>query len=165
MREFFIDFFTDYGRFLVFLHIISAVIWIGGMIVVKFVVSPSMAKIQDPKIKLSRTLEIMQRLLNFAMIFMILIAITGTFMSLGLDFRHSTPSLYILVHIKEAVWTLMALNFIYIYRKRNSAQRQFLKGDLESSAESIFTISNYLLPLNIFLGFVAIYFGVILRGL
>jgi uncharacterized membrane protein len=165
MREFFIDFFTSYGRFIVFIHIISAVIWIGGMIVVKFVVAPTMAKITDIKIRLSRTLEIMQRLLNFAMIFMILLAITGTFMSLGLDFKHSTPSLYILIHIKEAVWTLMALNFIYIYRKRNSAQRQFIKGDLESSAESIFTISNYLLPLNIFLGFVAIYFGVILRGL
>ncbi len=165
MREFFIDFFTSYGRFIVFIHIISAVIWIGGMIVVKFVVAPTMAKITDIKIRLSRTLEIMQRLLNFAMIFMMLLAITGTFMSLGLDFKHSTPSLYILIHIKEAVWTLMALNFIYIYRKRNSAQRQFIKGDLESSAESIFTISNYLLPLNIFLGFVAIYFGVILRGL
>jgi uncharacterized membrane protein len=165
MREFFIDFFTDYGRFIVFLHIISAVIWIGGMIVVKFVVAPSMAKITDVKIRLSRILEVMQRLLNFAMIFMILLAITGTFMSLGLDFKHSSPSLYILIHIKEAVWTLMTLNFIYIYRKRNSAQRQFLKGDLESCSESIFTISNYLLPLNIFLGFVAIYFGVILRGL
>lgn len=164
MGNFFIDFFTDYGRFIVFLHVISAVIWIGGMIVVKFVVAPSMAKITDVKIRLSRTLEVMQRLLNFAMIFMILLAVTGTFMSLGLDFKHSSPSLYILIHIKEAVWTLMALNFIYIYRKRNSAGRQFLKGDLESCAESIFTISNYLLPLNIFLGFVAIYFGVILRG-
>ena len=165
MREFFIDFFTSYGRYIVFLHIISAVIWIGGMIVFKFVVTPTMAHIQDVKLRVAKTLEIMQRLLNFAMIFMILLAITGAFMSLGLDFRHSLPSLYILIHIKEAVWTLMALNFIYIYRKRNAAARQFLKGDLESTAESIFTISNYLLPLNIFLGFVAIYFGVILRGL
>ena len=165
MREFFIDFFTNYGRYIVFLHIISAVIWIGGMIVVKFVVAPTMVHIQDTKLRLAKTLEIMQRLLNFAMIFMILLAITGTFMSLGFDFRHSSPSLYILIHIKEAVWTLMALNFIYIYRKRNAAQRQFLKGDLETTTESIFTISNYLLPLNIFLGFVAIYFGVILRGL
>ncbi len=165
MREFFIDFFTNYGRYIVFLHIISAVIWIGGMIIVKFVVAPTMAHIQDPKLRLAKILEIMQRLLNFAMIFMILIAITGAFMSLGLDFRHSLPSLYILIHIKEAVWTLMALNFIYIYRKRNAAQRQFLKGDVESATESIFTIGNYLLPLNILLGFVAIYFGVILRGL
>jgi len=59
----------------------------------------------------------------------------------------------------------MALNFFYIYKKRNSAAKQFLSGDNEGTAESIFTISNYLLPLNIFLGFVAVYFGVILRGL
>ena len=165
MSNFFTEFFASYGRFLVFIHIVSAVIWIGGMIVVKFVVAPSVAKIQDVKLRLSRTLEIMQRLLNFAMLFMMLLAITGTFMSLGVDFKHSSPSLYILVHIKEAVWTLMALNFIYIYRKRNSAERQFVSGDDGSAAESIFTISKYLLPLNIFLGFVAIYFGVILRGL
>jgi hypothetical protein len=98
-------------------------------------------------------------------IFIVSLAITGIFMNLGHDFRHSLPSLYMLVHIKEAVWTLMAINFVYIYRKRNSAEREFVSGDDEGSAESIFTISNYLLPLNIFLGFVAVYFGIILRGL
>ncbi len=165
MSQFFIDFFRDYGKYIVFLHVISAIIWIGGMIVVKFIVAPVMASIQDVKVRLSRILEIMQRLLNFSFIFMILIVITGTLMSLGLDFKHSSPSLYMLVHIKEAIWTLMALNFFYIYKKRNSAAKQFLSGDNEGTAESIFTISNYLLPLNIFLGFVAVYFGVILRGL
>ncbi len=163
--QFFIDFYAEYGRFIVFLHVVSAVIWIGGMIVVKFIVSPVMATIQDVKLRLSRILQIMQRLLNFVMLFIVILAITGVFMNLGHDFRHSSPSLYMLIHIKEAIWTLMGINFIYIYRKRNAAEREFLGGDNEGAAESIFTISNYLLPLNIFLGFVAIYFGIILRGL
>ncbi len=163
--QFFIDFYNQYGKFIVFIHVISAIIWVGGMIVVKFVVSPVMATIQDVKLRLSRILQIMQRLLNFAMIFMILLAITGALINLGQDFRRSAPALYMLIHIKEAVWTIMAINFIYIYRKRNSAEREFLSGDTESTTESLFAINNYLLPLNIFLGFVAVYFGVILRGL
>ena len=165
MGQFFINFYAEYGRFVVFLHIISAIIWIGGMIVVKFIVLPVMATLQDTKRRLSRILQIMQRLLNFVIIFIVLLAVTGAFMNLGHDFRHSAPSLYMLIHIKEAVWTLMFINFIYIYIKRNSAEKEFLSGDDEGTAESIFTISNYLLPLNIFLGFVSVYFGVILRGL
>jgi len=165
VSQFFINFFANYGRYIVFLHVVSAVVWIGSMIAVKFIVAPAMENIQDKKLKLSRSLEIMQRSFNFSMIFMILIVITGTFMSLGMDFKHSLPSLYMLVHIKEAIWTLMALNFIYIYIKRNNAQKQFISGKDENASDSIFIINNYLLPLNIFLGFVAIYFGVILNGL
>jgi len=163
--QFFTNFYAEYGRFIVFLHVISAVIWVGGMIVIKFIVSPAIATIQDTKLKLSRILQILQRLFNFVMICIIVLAITGVFMNLGHDFRHSAPSLYILIHIKEAIWTLMVINFIYIYKKRNKAEREFLSGDNESTAENIFIISNYLLPLNIFLGFVTIYFGIILRGL
>jgi len=165
MREFFVDFYSNYGRFIVFLHVISAVIWIGGMIVVKFIVTPVMTTLQDTKLRISRTLQILQRLLNFVVIFIAILAITGVFMNLGQDFRHSSPSLYMLIHIKEAVWTLMLINFIFIYVKRNSAEKEFISGDDEGAAESIFNITNYLLPLNIFLGFIAVYFGVILRGL
>jgi len=50
MSQFFIDFFRDYGKYIVFLHVISAIIWIGGMIVVKFIVAPVMASIQDVKV-------------------------------------------------------------------------------------------------------------------
>ena len=165
MNQFFINFFANYGRYIVFLHVISAVVWIGSMIAVKIIVAPAMENIQDKKLRLSRSLEIMQRSFNFSMIFMILIIITGTFMSPGMGFKYSLPSLYMLIHVKEAIWTLMALNFIYIYIKRNNAQKQFISGKDENANESIFIINNYLLPLNIFLGFVAIYFGVVLRGL
>ncbi len=46
---------------LFFLHVISAVIWVGGMIAIRLAVHYSMQEIDDPKIKLGRTLESLRR--------------------------------------------------------------------------------------------------------
>ena len=44
------DFFKNYSSIIVFLHVISAVIWVGGMIAIRFAVHYSMQNIEEPKI-------------------------------------------------------------------------------------------------------------------
>ena len=48
-----IDFFKNYSSIIVFLHVISAVVWLGGMIAIRFAVHYSIQNIEDPKIKLA----------------------------------------------------------------------------------------------------------------
>jgi len=68
------------------------------------------------------------------------------------------------VQIKQGIWTVMFLNFIWMILKRNSAQKEFITGNIQGAGEILKVIPKFMLPLNIVLGVVAIYFGVTLRG-
>ncbi len=165
MREFFVDCFMDFGKYIIFFHLLGALIWIGGMITIKFAVLPALEHATDEKVRLSRILEIMRRFFNILLPFIFVIILTSVFMNVGMGFKFGNPTAYILVHTKEAIWTLMTINFIYIYIKRNSAQKLFISGDMLGCKEGIILISNYLIPMNIVLGVIALCFGVTLRGI
>ena len=115
-----IELFNNYSSIIVFLHVISAVIWVGGMIAIRFAVHYSMQDIEDPKIKLGKTLESLRRFFNMVIPSILLLLITAIIMILALGFK-GTP-LYTIVIIKEIIWTVMTLIFITIYLKRNKAQ-------------------------------------------
>lgn len=151
-------FFQNYSTIIVFLHVISAVIWIGGMIVVRFAVHPSLQSIENPKIKLGKTLEIVGRLFNLVMPFILILLLSAVVLELGLGLKNTT------VHIKEAIWTIMTLNFTYMYYKRKKAQKLFDNGNMAAAKEQVRLLPNLLLPINVILGMVAIVLGVTLRG-
>ena len=150
--------FEHYKTIILFLHIISAVIWVGGMIVIKFAVHPVIQSIEEPKIKLDKTLHIVGRLFNLVMPFIVLIVLCGFIILKG------TGLSGVVVHIKESLWTIMTLNYVYMYIKRTHAQTLFDRGDFASAKEQVRLLPNVLLPLNIVLGVVAIFLGVMLRG-
>jgi uncharacterized membrane protein len=141
----------------VFLHVLSAVIWIGGMIVIRVAVHSSMQSIDDPKIKLGKTLMIMEKLFHLVMPFIAILLITAIMMLNRVEGSA--------IYIKEVIWTIMTLNFGYMYYKRFTAQKLFDVGDLKGAKAKVSNIPNVLLPINIVLGLFAIYFGVVLRGL
>ena len=154
------EIFGNYAHIIIFLHVISAIIWVGGMIAIRLAVHPNLQLIEDSKIRLGKTLDIMGRFFNIVIPFIIIIIITATIISMGLDFREHK---YI-VHIKETIWLIMTINFIYIYIKRRRAKKLFDLGDLKGAKESVALIPNILLPINIFLGIVALWLGITLRG-
>jgi uncharacterized membrane protein len=162
MKEAMVNFFGEYAALLVFLHVLSAVVWVGGMIAVRFTVHPSLQTIEDAKIKLGKTLEIVGRLFNLVIPFITLLIITAGLMAVGLGFKGT--ELYWLVHVKEVIWTVMVINFIYMYIQRRKAQRLYDSGELAGAKMLISKFPNLLLPINIFLGIGAIFAGVILRG-
>jgi uncharacterized membrane protein len=162
MKEAMVNFFGEYAAFLVFLHVLSAVVWVGGMIAVRLAVHPSLQTIEDAKIKLGKTLEIVGRLFNLVIPFIIVLIITAGLMAVGLGFKGT--DLYWLVHVKEVIWTVMVINFIYMYTKRAKAQKLYNAGELAGAKMLISKFPNLLLPINIFLGVTAIFAGVILRG-
>ena len=156
------SFFSNFSGIIVFLHVISAVIWVGGMIAIRFAVHYSMQDVEDPKIKIGRTLEFLRRFFNMVIPSIILLLLTAIVMIIALGFK-GTP-LYSFIIAKEAIWTIMTIVFIVIFIKRKQAQKAFNEGSLAHAKEKLLPIANYLIPINIFLGLVAIYLGITLRG-
>ncbi len=157
-----IDFFKSYSSIIVFLHVISAVIWVGGMIAIRFAVHYSMQNIEDPKIKLSHTLENLKRFFNMVIPAIATLLITAIIMIIALGFKGT--ELYSIVIIKESIWFLMTIIFITIYIKRNKAQKAFDSGDFTSTKNGLLPIATYFIPINIALGLIAIFLGITLRG-
>ena len=158
-----IDFFKNYSLIIVFLHVISAVICVGGMIAIRFAVHYSIQNIEEPKIKLARTLELLKRFFSMVIPAILTLLITAIIMIIALGFKGT--ELYSVVIVKEVIWTLMTLIFIIIYKKRNKAQKAFDSGDFTSAKNNLLPIATYFIPINIILGLIAIFLGITLRGL
>lgn len=154
--------FDSFAALIVFLHVISAVLWVGGMIAIRFAVHYSIQNIAEPKIKLERTLENLQRFFNMVIPAIALLLITAIIMIIGLGFKGT--ELYSIVIIKEVLWSVMTVIFITIYIKRNKAQKAYESGDMITTKAQLAPIAKYFIPLNIILGLVAIFLGVTLRG-
>ncbi|SFV90298.1 hypothetical protein MNB_SV-4-1136 [hydrothermal vent metagenome] len=176
MKQTLVTLFGTYAHEVVFLHVLSAFVWVGGMIAVRFAVHPVMQSIDDPAIRLGKTLQITKNLFHIVMPFIALLIITAVLMAVGLGFRiaavdesgniinQTAYSIYQIVHIKEVIWMVMAANFTWMYLKRRKAQKLFDAGDLPAAKATVAIVPKYLLPVNIVLGVLALWLGVTLRG-
>lgn len=177
MKSAMVGLFGTYAHEIVFLHVISAIIWVGGMIAIRFAVHPNLQMIEDPKVKLGRTLAITGKFFHIVIPFIILLIVTAVLMAVGLGFRiaavdeagniisQTAYDMYQIVHVKEVVWVIMTANFSWMYFKRRKAQKLFDAGDLPGAKASVALIPKYLLPINIALGILALWLGLTLRGL
>jgi uncharacterized membrane protein len=164
---------------IVFLHVLSAFIWVGGMIAIRVAVHPVigrggvtasqmlqndvMSSMLVPKQRLGITLQVTGRLFNLVMPFIIILFATGLIMAIATGGHHGDlKSLFL---SKEILWTVMAVNYTYMYIKRAKAWRLFSKGEVALAKAQLSLIPNLLLPLNIILGIAALWLGVSLRGL
>jgi len=157
MKEQAIQLFTNYSHEIVFLHVLSAIIWIGGMIAIRLAIHPTMQSIDDPKIKLGKTLMLMGKFFNIVMPFILMLLLTAIVLIFAVG-KSST------MQIKEFIWVVMAANFTWMYLKRGKAQKLFNEGKLPDAKATVALIPKVLLPLNILLGLVALWLGVTLRG-
>ena len=158
MKQFFTELFATYGHEVVFLHVLSAIIWVGGMIAIRLAVHPSMQSIDDPNIKLGKTLMLMGKFFNIVMPFILLLLFTAVILVFAMG---KSPA----IEMKENIWMIMTANFTWMYFKRRKAQKLFDEGKLPDAKAVVALIPKVLLPLNIVLGLVALWLGVGLRGL
>lgn len=161
MKTTLIEFFANYSKYIVLAHVLSAIIWVGGMIVLRFFVHSAIAKIDSSVIKLRVALSYLKSFFNVVIFLIIILLSTAMLMSIGMNLIASP--LAIDVHIKEAILTVMIINFIFIYIKRNRAENLYLHHNYEATTKELKLIPNMIL-LNIILGVCAVYLGVTLRG-
>lgn len=176
MKAFIIETFADHRTLIVFLHVLSAVVWVGGMIAVRFAAHQSLSMIADPKLRLERAAHTLKRLFSIVWPFVVILILTAIFMAVGLGFRAAAldasgnviddyaMSLYNTVHIKEAIWLVMALNLAAMMHRRTKAEKALKAGNIEEAKTMLALIAKYMVPVNIALGIAAIYLGVFLRG-
>ena len=173
------ELFNNYGHLIVFLHVLSAFIWVGGMIAIRVAVHPVIQRggvtagemLQNdvtssmlvPKQRLGITLQVTGRLFNLVMPFIVILFATGLTMAIATGGHHGDlKSLFL---SKEIIWTIMAAIYTYMYIKRAKAWKLFSEGDVALAKAQLSLIPNLLLPINIVLGIVALWLGVSLRGM
>lgn len=155
-------FFIEYKTIIIFIHVISAVIWIGGMVAMRYAAHPSFLNIESPLKRLEHISHALKNLFTIVVPFVILLFLTAILMIKGYSLNNSEHA--ILSHAKEAIWIVMAINlFIMIYR-RNQAEKALIKGDATRAKNQLTPIAKIMVPLNIVLGIVAVYLGVSLSG-
>ncbi len=156
------ELFVNYANFILFVHVFAALFWVGGMLAIRLAVHPALQHIEDPKVRLARTLEILKYFFSYVVFMIILLLASAIIMAVGLGFK-GTP-LYSVVLVKEGIWTIMTVVFTIIYIRRNQAEKLFISGDLAGAKQKLAPIATYLIPINIALGIAALYFGGVLRG-
>ncbi len=156
------ELFNNFSTLIIFLHVISAIVWIGGMIVIRFAVHYSMQNIEEPKIRLGRTLENLKRFFSMVIPSIITLLITAIILILALDFKE-----YRAIQICNCQRDYLVYYDCYFYNylyKRDKAQKAFDGGDFLSAKNQLNPLAKYLIPINIFLGIVAVILGITLRG-
>jgi uncharacterized membrane protein len=167
---------ADFKTQVVFLHVISAVIWVGGMIAMRFAAHHSFLHVENPLFRMERVAHALKRLFYLVTPFVLILIITAVIMAVGLGFRAAAVDasgnviddtamfLYNLVHLKEVIWMIMAANLGLMMFFRNQAERALGANDAETAKSKLGLIGKYMVPLNIILGIIAIYLGVTLRN-
>ena len=143
--------------FIVFFHIISAVVWVGGMIAMRYAAHPSLVEIESPGQRLERIADALKRLFSIVLPFVIILIITAVFMIKGYDLSHTTFAP--LSHAKEGIWSVMFINLIVMMRRRNRAQKALADSDILLAKTQLEFIGKYQVPANIILGVIAIFIG------
>ena len=156
------EFFQNYAHLIVFIHVLGAFVWVGGMIAIRVAVHPVMQRIDDPTIRLGKSLEITGRLFALVAPFIALILLTGLVMAGAMEGHQGAhKSLFI---AKELIWSVMTLNYLFMVFRWRRGRALFAAGDLPGAKASVGLIPVRLLPVNIFLGILALWMGVTLRG-
>lgn len=166
---------ADYRTPIVFLHVISAVIWVGGMIAMRFAAHQSFMQLDAPE-RLVRASHALKRLFSIVWPFVVILILTAVIMAVGLGFRAAAVdgdgniidqvafATYQLVHVKEAIWMIMAGNLAFMMWTRTQADKAIASEDFAKAKGKLGLIGKYLVPLNILLGLGAIFLGVTLRN-
>jgi len=176
MKDMMMTLFGNFGTEIVFLHIISAVVWVGGMIAMRFAAHNSFSEIENPLHRLERISHALKRLFYIVSPFVIILIVTAVIMAVSLGFRAAAVddngnvisqyamNLYNIVHVKEVIWMIMSANLAAMMYRRSQADKLLQKGDTVGAKNALTLIGKYMVPVNIILGIIAIYLGVTLRN-
>jgi uncharacterized membrane protein len=151
------EIFGEYKTIIVFLHVISAVIWVGGMIAMRYAAHPSFLEIESPAKRLERISHALKRLFTIVIPFVIILFVTAVFMIKG--YYLSESDFRFLSLAKEGLWSIMFLNLIYMIKRRNTADKKLKEGDFAGAKKQLDPIGKFMVPVNITLGVIAVFIG------
>jgi len=151
----------EYRLELIFLHVIAAVVWVGGMISMRFASHQAFLEISEPTQRLPMVSKALKRLFLLVIPFVLILAATGAILTIGYGIKHT--DFHYLTHIKEGIWTVMFINLVAMMIRRFKADKAMKEGDYKKAGELLGLIGRFMVPINIALGLGAIVVGVMLR--
>ncbi len=97
---------------MLFIHILFAMVWIGGMVFNLLFLHPAMRGIKPEETRTTVALRVLKRFFLGVWLSIVVLFITGMWMwhSVRIDFNTN-----VLFHIKLFIYGVMVLNFFYIY--------------------------------------------------
>ena len=156
------EFFLEYRVIIVFLHVLSAVVWVGGMVAMRYAAHQSFLEIESPAKRLERIAHALKRLFSIVLSFVVILLITAIFMIKG--YGLSLSELSFLAYLKEGIWTIMFINFSLMIYRRDKGEKLLNRGDMVGAKNQIELIGKVMVPLNIVLGVIAIFLGTYLSS-
>jgi uncharacterized membrane protein len=156
------EFFLEHKTIIVFLHVISAVVWVGGMISMRYAAHYSFVEIESPQKRLERTAHALKRLFYIVLPFVLILLVTAILMIKGYSISQSGFSSF--AHAKEGIWTIMFLNLLAMIYRRNKAQKALQNANFVLAKNQLGLIGKVMVPLNIILGVIAIFLGTYLSN-
>ena len=82
MRDFIYQIMTDYTNLVIFLHVVSAVMWVGGMMAILVITKTAHDSVSDER-RLTGRANLIRSYFRFLTPFIVLSVITALFMALG----------------------------------------------------------------------------------
>lgn len=156
------EIFLEYKVIIIFLHVLSAVVWVGGMVAMRYAAHQSFLEIESPAKRLERIAHALKRLFSIVVPFVVILFITAIFMVKGYGLSQSSYSS--LSYIKEGIWSIMFVNLMVMILRRNRGEKLLNQGNMLGAKQQIELIGKVMVPLNIALGVVAIFLGTYLSS-
>lgn len=156
------EFFLEYKIIIIFLHVLSSVVWVGGMIAMRYAAHPSFMQIESPAHRMERVAHALKGLFSIVVPFVVILFATALVMIQGYGLAQSEYAS--LLHLKEGIWAFMAVNLFVMILRRNRAVKLLNEGNMVGAKFSLELIGKYMVPLNILLGIIAIFLGATLSS-
>lgn len=95
------------------LHVIAAVLWVGGMFFAHMILRPSAVQVLEPPLRLNLWVQVFKRFFIWVWLSIIIILATGYWMVFGFYGGFSNIGAHI--HIMHGIGLLMVLIFLHVF--------------------------------------------------
>lgn len=171
MRELIYQIMTDYAGIVIFIHVLSAVVWVGGMVTLWFF-AKFLSKHPHNERRLGSRAILFKKYFFFLSPFIIMVFLTSLLMALGYKDNAVDVNGFILdvhnfemfkyINTKGSIWTIMTMNMVFMLWILSRASCKLCK--VQKATDCMWLITTYLLPINILLGGIEVAIGVFLRS-
>ena len=136
------------------LHILAAVIWVGGMFFAYMALRPAAAELLDPPLRLNLWRLTLKRFFLFVWISVILILVTGYWMIFQIFGGMHNVGIY--VHVMQTLGIVMILLFMHVFFAPYRRLRLTLQANDFQTAGKHLNVIRKLVAINLSLGLIVI---------
>jgi len=136
------------------LHILSVVIWVGGMFFAHMVLRPVAAHLLEPTLRIPLMLQVLGRFFPWVWIAIVLLWATGLWLIFG--FYGGMAKTPISVHIMLTLGFIMTVVFVYIFFAPFQGMKERLAAKNFQKAGQYLATIRQLIAINLLLGLLTI---------